>query len=383
MDWRKLIRRTISSHKNRGSVAPNPIDPIAPIHPSTRHLFVEGKPGHFFLCSLYGALPKSQLLSIPYPLWHNFDPGLAYLQRSLKPTVQTVTFVTLQPLIYGPSRPALIKLMQSTEVSFFGILHRLPQNAEQEDALREVAPYISSLFVLAEPLVDILFRDYGITSVSYLPPNASLSNFVRTNRDTTRKRIGASDRQTVFSILGQLRPGKGFDLLLKAVERLSNTELRDLFFLIAGRPEESNAELISRELSSRGASYYLDLRASGNPYKYDVLSDKEFGEYISASDFGLFLYDQSQKLCMSGVAPNFVSAEKPLIASTDSVVGRVVADHDLGLVVDAHSPSAVAKILREAKVTFRNWSPSSAYIRYKQSLQDNAVLEVLSKALNS
>ncbi len=227
---------------------------MAPIHPSTRHLFVEGQPSHFFLYALYGALPDAQLLTLPYPLWHNFDPGLAYIQRSLQPTVQTITFVTLEPLIYGPSRPALIELAQSTDVPIFGILHRIPEDPEQDEALREVAPYIANLFVLAEPLVNVLALDYGIKNVRYFPPSAPLAKFIGSNRDAVRRKIGASETQTVFSILGQVRPGKGLDVLLNAIDQLSNEELSELFFLIAGRPEELDEASISDALDKGGRS---------------------------------------------------------------------------------------------------------------------------------
>ena len=105
-----------------------PYQPNAPILPTTRHLIVEGQPAHSFLYALYGQLADSQLLVFPQPMSHNFDGPLAYVQRSITPAVETLTFVTVEPLVYGQSRSAFTKLIRTSDLACFGILHRLPES---------------------------------------------------------------------------------------------------------------------------------------------------------------------------------------------------------------------------------------------------------------
>src|SRR5262249_2362815 len=121
--------------------------PSAPILPSTTHLIVEGQPAHFFLYALYSELPNSQLLLFQNPIWHNFDEPLAYIQQSLTPTLRTLTFVTLDPLIYGGSRLAFRTMLRESGIACSGILHRVPENPEQEDALRQTAPLLAGIMV--------------------------------------------------------------------------------------------------------------------------------------------------------------------------------------------------------------------------------------------
>ncbi len=354
-----------------------------PINPSTRHLIVEGRPAHFFLYSLYGDLPQSQLLLFPHSLWHDFTPALDCVARSLRTAVQTVTFVTLEPLIYGPTKSALIDLATSSQAALYGILHRLPETGQQGEALCEVAPHMAGIFVMAERIADILAEEYRLENVSYLPPHAALSELVTLHRESTRRRIGATDSQIVFSVLGEARRGKGIELLLQALKHVPAEELQGMFFLIAGRLDlESGAE-IERRFAQIGVPHYLDLRLSKNVYKYDILTNLEFGTYVAASDAGLLLYRHQQQRTMSGVAPNYIAADKPLVSLADSVIGQTVADHGLGFVVDDTTPAGIALTLRTATRALRKgWKSGPSYARYRESIGHDAVLDRLSRLLN-
>jgi hypothetical protein len=264
--------------------------PNAPILPSTRHLIVEGQPAHFFLYMLYAELKASQLLVFPNPMWQSFEAALTYIQHSITPTLRTLMFVTLEPLIYGGSREAFHKLIETSGLACFGILHRLPESVEHVKALNEAAPRLARILVLAEALVETLQQKFQISNVSYLPVHPAFATYATRPPAGIRERIGASGGQVVFTVLGEVRKGKGLDLLLQALDFIGGDDRRDMFFLIAGRSQRLDRETIATALVKKGVGHYLDLRSADNPLKYAVVTEREFGEYLSASDIGLVLY---------------------------------------------------------------------------------------------
>lgn len=355
----------------------------APVLPWTKHLIIEGKPAHFYLYALYGDLPETQLLLFPHPMWHSFDEALRYVQRSLTHSLKTLTFVTVDPLIYGPSRHELLRLLRESPVSCFGILHRLPENGRQEEALKQVGPHLAGIIVLAEELTSILRERFGLLNAYYLPHHAPLAPYVLGDRSLTRAKIGATEAHFVFSILGEARRGKGIDLLLESLAYVPREISKRIFFLIAGRAQHLDVETIERSLAEANVAHYIDLRSSDNPLKYDVLSDREFGEYIGASDAGLLLYRYDQKECMSGVAPNYVWAKKPLVSFSNTVIGQIIANHDLGIVIDGTKPQDVGAGLASAVEGFgKNWQPGSRFYKYRDEIAAASVLNRLGSILN-
>ena len=359
-----------------------PYQPNAPILPATKHLIVEGQPSHFYLYALYARLEDSQLLVFPQPMWHNFDGPLAYVQRSLTPAVETLTFVTLEPLIYGPSRRALTKLIQASDVACFGILHRRPETAEQVDALREVGPQLAGILVLAEALGEELQQQFQLGNVLYLPHHPPFARYATRDAAKIRAKIAVPEGHVVFSILGEARKGKGIDVLLDALDHVRHDDLQKMFFLIAGRLQGLDRDWISSSFLEKNVHHHIDLRSSDHPLNYAVLTEREFGEYVCASDVGLVLYQHGQRHCMSGVAPNYVWGFKPLIAFANSVVGRIVARSELGIVVEEETPQAVAQALTSALHLRRSgWKPTPSSHRYRSEIDPDAVLDRLAAIL--
>jgi len=356
--------------------------PNAPILPTTRHLIVEGKPAHTFLYALYGGLPASQLLVFPQPMSHNFDGPLAYVQRSVTPAIETITFVTLEPLVYGPSRRALTQLIRESDAACFGILHRLPETAKHADALREVAHLLAGIIVLAEALGEELRQRLELDNVVYLPLHPAFAKYATSDAARIRAAIGVSAGQVVFSILGEARRGKGIDVVLQALDHVQRDDLENMFFLIAGRSQGLDGDEISSAFRQKRVHHHVDVRSSDHPLNYAVLTEREFGEYVSASDVGLVLYQHEQRHCMSGVAPNYVWGFKPLVAFANSVIGRTIARSDLGIVVEEETPQAVAEALTSAMdVQRRGWKPTPLFDKYRSEIAPSAVLDRLATIL--
>ncbi len=355
-----------------GDAPPLPPETNAPIARRTRHLFVEGYPRHFYMYNLYASLPDSQLFTFPQDSWERFDESLNYTERSLTPNLRSITFMTVDPLIYGPSRPAFAAFLGRLTVPCLGILHRLPNGPEQVDALREISALMEGLIVLADEIADTVRNVYGIDSVRYLPNHPSVQRYLLRDPQRVRESIGAQPHQTVFSLLGEARKGKGFALLMAALNYLSEEDKRNFFFLVGGRARDVDPEQLAKALTQAKVPHHLDLRI--HERKVAVLTEREVGEYFNCSDCGLLLYQDEQRMLMSGVLPNYVWARKPVIATADSVVGRLVRRYDLGIALAQESPKAVASAMRDLRQSLElGWTASQRFEAYRAELSaDNA-----------
>jgi len=330
-------------------IFPEIYSPTAAIGPDTRHLFVEAQYcGHSYLFDVYAEIPGSQLLTLPANAWDKCDDQLKYLENSLAPQIETLTFLTLEPLVYGPSRQSFNAMLGRLKIPVFGILHRPPSTPEHGQALREAAARMRSVIVLAEPLATRLRDTYAVTNSVYLPHHPPHYMYIGQDRAETRKRIGAWPSQLIFSVMGEARRGKGIELLLAALDHIAPEDRARMFFLFGGRAKDFDPEYLRSQLLAKRYYGYVDLRRSANPLDYVVLTDPEFGNYVNVSDFGILLYQEDQHDCMSGVLPNYVWGRQPVIALANSVVGQLVQEYDLGITVTEESPMAVANALTAA-----------------------------------
>lgn len=356
----------------------------APIGLGTRHLFVEGLSGHEFLFDVYGNMPHSQLFSIPVSTWCNCDAELLHLEESLSPSLETLTFLTLEPLAYGPSSSALINFLDRLEIPVFGILHRLPWTSEHAQSLKEVTKRLNKVIVLAEDMGHRLRNKYGIENIAYLPLHPTHHLYIDRDRQAIREGLGIKTDQIVFSILGEARKGKGIELLLEALRHLSKEDRSRMFFLFAGRAKDIKAEEVERQIGACGCHGLVDLRQSKDPFQFAVLSERDFGRYIAISDVGLLLYQGDQRNCMSGVMPNYVWGRMRVIATENSIVGQQISEYGIGMTLKQETPEAVADALAAMLHQQDMRMPyADSYKSFRATLDPNVVVESLLKILES
>lgn len=316
----------------------------APIGPDTRHLFADSPSAHVFLFDLYAEIPGTQLISFPANLWDRCDNELEYLENSLGPQIQTLTFTTLEPFVYGPRWPGFDALLNRLDIPVLGILHRLPWTADHAAALQNVAKRVQ-IIVLAESMVDSLRDTYGISNVIYLPLHPTHAMYIGLEKKGVRERIGAAPGQIIFSILGEAREGKGIGLLLAALDHLAPEDRARMFFLFGGRAKDIDADSVQGKLEAARCAGFADLRQSAGSLNFAVLTEQELGQYINVTDVGVLLYQDDQRKCMSGVLPNYAWGQKPVIATDNSIVGRLVRKYGLGLALRTETPQVVAEAL--------------------------------------
>ena len=352
----------------------------ATIGPNTRHLFVERQHGHAFLFDVYGKIPNSQLVFLPGFLWNKSDLALQYLERSLAPQLKTLTFLTLGLLIREPNSSSWIDFLCRLEMPVFGIMHCFPIWPR---GLYKAAKRIT-IIVLEESLANKLQEEHGIQNVICLPLHPTHSMYLNQDSKSVRKFMGVKPGQIVFSVLGGVRAGKGIELLMSAFSHLSPEDRAQAFFLFGGYSEDIEKSSIEKALVNSGCHGYVDLRKSiGTSSYYVALTEREFGQYVNAADIGLLFYKCGQREIMSGVLPDYVYARKPVIATSDSVVGDLVKKYDLGMVLKREEPREVANTIARALRAYRNgYTPTEAYESFRTMSLTDSVVQKFSFILN-
>lgn len=348
----------------------------------TKHLFVDSPSSHAFLFNVYADIPGSQMITFPGDFWDRCDGELEYLENSLGPQIQTLTFSTVEPLIYGPRSPGFKAMVSHLEIPVFGILHRLPGTSEQANSLSEVAKRVQ-IIVLAEAMADRLRDAYGVKNVVYLPLHPTHSLYIGQDGEDAYKCTGALPGQVIFSVIGEARKGKGIELLLAALEHVVPKDREQMFFLFAGRAKDIDAQKVKNRLAIARCAGYVDLRQSKDPLNYTVLTEQEFGQYINITDVGVLLYQGDQRNCMSGILPNYAWGRKPVIVTGNSVVGQLVRKYNLGIVLTKETPRFAAEALTTAlHVSQRRLTSQYANESFRRMIATEAVVQRLSFILN-
>jgi glucosyl-dolichyl phosphate glucuronosyltransferase len=365
-----------------GSVPSYVFQPVMAVSPQTRHLMVDSLTSHAFLYDIYGELPGAQLRLLHGNLWDRQDAELDKLEECLTSQLASLTFLTLEPFLWGPSWPRFDRLIRNSKLPITGILHRLPWTKEQAELLRGVAERLQIL-VLAESMQEKLFEEHGIGLVTYLPLHPTHAPYLGRDSTPTRERIGASDDMVVFSLLGEARIGKGYDLLLASLAHVPPASRRNMFFLFGGRAKDYHAHTVSDRLLALGYPCHVALKSSVDPFAFAVLTERELGEFIGATDVGLLLYQEDQRKCMSGVLPNYAWGRRSVVVTADSIVGRLVKKYDLGIAIDDETPEAVARAIHEMYLSVRDRTTQAfAGDQYRESISRQAVLSRLGVLLS-
>ncbi len=360
--------------------------PSATIEPNTRHLFVDRQHGHVFLFNAYGGIPNSQLVFLPGLQWDKYDLALQYLERSLTSQVKTLTFLTLDGLVDPENVESFIGVLCRLEMPVFGIIHIF--NNKRASVLCKVTECFNTkhvhIITFTESLASQLRDECRIQNVTCVPLPPIYSMYLGQNSQSVREFIGAKPRQVIFSVLGELRKGKGVELLMSSFPHLSLEDREQAFFLFGGYVDGNKKREIEKALIDNKCHGYVDLRKATSPLNYPaVLTERELGQYINASDVGFMLYQFDQRGLMSGVLPNFVYARKPIIATSNSLVGGLVKKYDLGMVLNREEPREVANTIAAALRAYQNgYTPTEAYESFRTMSSTDSVVQKFSSILN-
>jgi glucosyl-dolichyl phosphate glucuronosyltransferase len=361
--------------------------PSAALPVTTQIVFAEYSNSHGYLFDLYGDLPDSAFVELPGSAWDGDSAeAIDYLQASLPPQTRAVFLLTLDSWIFVPGKAeSLIAAIERWQIPTLGIQHRLPETVEHRQALAAVAHHLYKVVALSESMASQLSGLCNLTNVTSIPLHPSKFRYMVPGQvERARAAIGAANNHTVFAVVGDVRAGKGIDLLLSALDYLSVTVRESLFILLAGRAGEFDPEAITEHLAARRIAGRVDLRRHTDPHNYALLTSVEYADLIAAADFGLLLYQGSQRSVVSGALYDFLWQGKRVLATRDSLLGAEVAKHGLGLTLDVETPEALAKLMTDA-VVLREEKASLGpnFAARRQACSPQATLDALQAVIDS
>ncbi len=158
------------------------------------------------------------------------------------------------------------------------------------------------------------------------------SVFQRKRSSQLRKKFGWSDSDVIIGSLGNIRPAKGYDILLRAAALLKDTQLT-CRFVIAG---QSNSKLYDEIMSLRQE---LDLEAT--VHFIGFIDDA--AEFLAGLD--IFLSSSvSEGLPLSAIQA--MVSKLPIIATRCGGWQELINHEENGWLVDIDNPEAIADAIR-------------------------------------
>ncbi len=144
----------------------------------------------------------------------------------------------------------------------------------------------------------------------------------------------AADGQTQFLLFGNLRPNKGLEVLLEAVEDLAAGDVEGIRVHIAGRAHGETADQVS-DAASRHRFVSSEL---------GFVPPTRMAELFTTSTAVLLPYTRFAS--QSGVLADAYARRLPLVVSDVGAIGPTVRDDGTGVVVPPGDPAALADAIR-------------------------------------
>lgn len=155
-----------------------------------------------------------------------------------------------------------------------------------------------------------------------------------------KQKLGIKDEKTILLHFGVLCDEKGSLIILDAIECMDAIELKNYTFIFAGRLRQNIKDLFKKRLSSlcnKCEIVFLEGFQS-----YEMLAS-----LCSICDVILTPYKRSgQSSGCIGYAAQF---KKPVIASPNGLLGKLVRRYKLGLIVDELNGNSLVKAIRRYK----------------------------------
>jgi GT2 family glycosyltransferase len=293
----------------------------------TELLFVEFGVSHGYLYGPYGRIAGASFVNPnldpsrqPRECARFLDDALFYASRS---AVKAVVLLTGDVLTWPGFERALERI--PPDVQIFGFLHRAPGDADSAARLQRVLGKVTGMFVFSEAVRLHAEAQYGARNVAHVPhPPVFFGNVAP--REPRRWSGGA---RVSLGLLGEVRPGKGYDFVLSALSSAPLATRARLKLVMAGRVDEDVERRIRDTCAAAGLVAELNLR-SRSPRGYRALPDNVFAAAIASSDVVIFPFERDHWNVQSGHFADALLAGSWLLASKDTVIGDLVEHHRLG-----------------------------------------------------
>ncbi|PSB03535.1 glycosyl transferase family 1 [Merismopedia glauca CCAP 1448/3] len=195
---------------------------------------------------------------------------------------------------------------------------------------------LSTLFSLDNYVIKYLDRFPNAAKVIPLPDPIATTQVKVTSVDNLRERLGIDPNIQIFLVFGALTPRKGISELLEAISLLSE-ELCDRFcLLLVGEASLENQTQFLSQIANLQQQKPIQIISH-----FEFVGESEVPIYFQLADLVLAPYQRH--VGMSGILLLAAAAGKPVLSSDYGLMGQVVREYQLGMVVDAGNPEAIAQ----------------------------------------
>jgi GT2 family glycosyltransferase len=313
----------------------------------TEILFVEFGVSHAYLYDAYGRIPRSFLVN------PRLDPGrqprdcAEFLRNALffasRSGVKAVVLLTGDVLTWPGFEGALDD--SPPDVAVFGFLHRAPSDAALAARLQLALRRLTGLFVFSDPIRRHAEEQYGARNVIYVPhPPVFFAN--APPREPRRWRVSDGSGRVGLGLLGEVRAGKGYELVVEALSASPLATRARLKLIMAGRVDGEVERRIRDTCVASGIVADLNLR-SGSLRGYRAIPDNLFALALSASDIVVFPFENDHWNVQSGHFVDALVAGSWFLASRRTVIGDLVERHQLGETFEAGDGQAFLEALEK------------------------------------
>jgi glycosyltransferase involved in cell wall biosynthesis len=140
-----------------------------------------------------------------------------------------------------------------------------------------------------------------------------------------RKKLNLPSDCQIILFFGGIRPNKGLDILLKALEIVKSRNQQVLLVIAGGLLGRFNFELYSDIIKKADLSNYVQTFIQFIP-------EEEVDYFFAASDLVVLPYLKFE--AQSGVLLRAYAHKKPVVASDVGAMGELISSDEVGLVVE-------------------------------------------------
>ncbi len=151
-----------------------------------------------------------------------------------------------------------------------------------------------------------------------------------------RKKLNLPSGRQIILFFGGIRPNKGLDILLKALEIIKSLNRRVLLVIAGGLLGRFNFESYSDMIRKSDLSEYVQTFIHFIP-------EEEVDYFFAASDLVVLPYLKFE--AQSGVLLRAYAHKKPVVASNVGAMGELVSSDEVGLVVEPGDAEPLAEAI--------------------------------------
>ncbi|MES2518750.1 MAG: glycosyltransferase [Bacteroidota bacterium] len=200
---------------------------------------------------------------------------------------------------------------------------------------------IKKLFNLDPFATEFIKKNWSTDKVKFLPDPVQVYPNTKSVIEI-KKALGIEENRKVFLIFGFLDSRKGIADVMQAIGEIDREKSKKGCLLIVGPWEENERKLFEISLSNTEQNTDFQIVIQDN-----FIQDEDIQQYFEVADYALALYQKH--IGMSAIMVRAAAAQKPLITYNFGLMGKIVAENQLGLIINDNLKPTIEMLLSTEK----------------------------------